>query len=55
MSPSTTLPTQIYIWFDSPERGFVARTSAAIIVLLGFLVLMNAMAVYFRKRFERKW
>jgi phosphate transport system permease protein len=55
MSPSTTLPTQIYIWFDSPERGFVARTSAAIIVLLGFLVVMNAMAVYFRKRFERKW
>jgi phosphate transport system permease protein len=55
MSPSTTLPTQIFIWFDSPERGFVARTSAAIIVLLGFLVLMNAMAVFFRKRFERKW
>ena len=55
MSPSTTLPTQIYIWFDSPERGFVARTSAAIIVLLGFLVLMNAMAVFLRKRFERKW
>jgi phosphate transport system permease protein len=55
MSPSTTLPTQIYIWFDSPERGFVARTSAAIIVLLGFLILMNAMAVFFRKRFERKW
>jgi phosphate transport system permease protein len=55
MSPSTTLPTQIYIWFDSPERGFVARTSAAIIVLLGFLILMNAMAVFFRRRFERKW
>jgi phosphate transport system permease protein len=55
MTPSTALPTQIYIWFDSPERGFVARTSAAIMVLLGFLVLMNAMAVYFRKRFERKW
>jgi phosphate transport system permease protein len=55
MSPSTTLPTQIYIWFDSPERGFVARTSAAIIVLLGFLVLMNALAVFLRKRFERKW
>ena len=42
MSPSTALPTQIFIWFDSPERGFVARTSAAIIVLLGFLILMNA-------------
>jgi phosphate transport system permease protein len=55
MSPSTALPTQIFIWFDSPERGFVARTSAAIIVLLGFLILMNALAVFFRKRFERKW
>ena len=55
MAPSTALPTQIYIWFDSPERGFVARTSAAIIVLLGFLILMNAMAVFFRRRFERKW
>ena len=55
MSPSTALPTQIFIWFDSPERGFVARTSAAIIVLLGFLILMNAMAVFFRRRFERKW
>ena len=55
MSPSTALPTQIFIWFDSPERGFVARTSAAIIVLLGFLILMNALAVFFRKRFEGKW
>jgi phosphate transport system permease protein len=55
MAPSTSLPTQIFIWFDSPERGFVARTSAAIIVLLGFLIVMNAMAVFLRKRFERKW
>ena len=54
-APSTALPTQIFIWFDSPERGFVARTSAAIIVLLGFLIVMNALAVFFRKRFERKW
>jgi phosphate transport system permease protein len=55
MSPSTSLPTQIFIWFDSPERGFVARTSAAIIVLLGFLIMMNALAVYLRRRFERQW
>ena len=55
MAPSTALPTQIFLWFDSPERGFVARTSAAIIVLLGFLIVMNAMAVFLRKRFERKW
>ena len=54
-NPSTALPTQIYIWADSPERGFTSRTSAAIVVLLGFLVTMNAIAIYMRKRFERKW
>ncbi|MDO9126582.1 MAG: ABC transporter permease subunit, partial [Parvibaculum sp.] len=54
-NPSTALPTQIYIWADSPVRGFTSRTSAAIIVLLGFLVCMNAIAIYMRKRFERKW
>ncbi|MCW9041922.1 MAG: phosphate ABC transporter permease PstA [Pseudopelagicola sp.] len=52
---STALPTQIFIWADSPERGFVSRTSAAILVLLGFLVMMNAIAIYFRQKFERKW
>ncbi|MEX2519626.1 MAG: phosphate ABC transporter permease PstA [Paracoccaceae bacterium] len=55
MSPSTALPTQIFIWADSPERGFVSRTSAAILVLLAFLITMNAIAVFLRKRFERKW
>ncbi|GAB4230436.1 MAG: hypothetical protein Kow0032_12240 [Methyloligellaceae bacterium] len=55
LDPATALPTQIYSWADSPERGFVSRTSAAILVLLGFLVLMNAVAIFFRQRFERKW
>ena len=54
-SASTALPTQIYIWADSPERGFVSRTSAAILVLLGFLVLMNGLAVLLRNKFERRW
>ncbi len=53
--PSTALPTQIYIWADSPERGFVSRTSAAILVLLGFLIVMNTIAVFLRQRFERRW
>ena len=53
--PSTVLPVQIYLWADSPERAFVERTSAAIMVLLGFLVLMNAIAIYLRKKFERRW
>lgn len=53
--PATVLPVQVYIWADSPERAFVEKTSAAILVLLGFLVLMNAVAVLLRKRFERRW
>jgi phosphate transport system permease protein len=53
--PSTALPVQVYLWADSPERAFVERTSAAIIVLLGFLITMNAAAVFLRKRFERRW
>jgi len=52
---ATALPTQIFIWADSPERGFVSRTSAAILVLLGFLVFMNALAIFLRNRFERNW
>ena len=52
---ATALPTQIFIWADSPERGFVSRTSAAILVLLGFLVTMNAIAIYLRNTFERSW
>ncbi len=53
--PSTALPVQIYLWADSPERAFVERTSAAIIVLLAFLIAMNAAAVILRKRYERRW
>ena len=53
--PSTVLPVQIYLWADSPERAFVERTSAAIMVLLAFLICMNALAVILRKRFERRW
>ena len=52
---ATALPTQIFIWADSPERGFVSRTSAAILVLLGFLITMNAIAIFLRQRFERRW
>lgn len=55
MDPATVLPVQIYLWADSPERAFVAKTSAAIMVLLAFLVLMNAAAVLLRKKFERRW
>ncbi|MBR9985316.1 MAG: phosphate ABC transporter permease PstA [Desulfosarcina sp.] len=53
--PSTVLPVQIYLWADSPERAFVERTSAAIMVLLAFLITMNALAVVLRRRFEKRW
>ena len=53
--PSTALPVQIFLWADSPERAFTERTSAATLVLLGFLILMNTTAVILRKKFERKW
>ena len=52
---ATSLPVQIFLWADSPEKGFVERTSAAIIVLLVFLVLMNLLAVYLRRKLERRW
>ncbi|MBI1181839.1 MAG: phosphate ABC transporter permease PstA [Alphaproteobacteria bacterium] len=55
MDPATALPVQIYIWSGLPERGFVALTSAAIMILLAFLLTMNATAVILRKRFERRW
>lgn len=55
LDPASALPVQIYLWADSPERAFAERTSAAIIVLLGFLLLMNAVAILLRKRFERRW
>jgi len=53
--PATVLPVQIYLWADSPERAFMERTSAAIIVLLVFLCIMNAGAIFLRKHFERRW
>jgi phosphate transport system permease protein len=53
--PSTVLPVQIFLWADAPERAFVEKTSAAIMVLLGFLALMNMAAVLLRKRFEIRW
>ena len=55
LDPSTVLPVQIFLWADSPERAFLERTSAAIMVLLAFLITMNALAVILRRRFERRW
>ncbi|MCF6235570.1 MAG: phosphate ABC transporter permease PstA [Gammaproteobacteria bacterium] len=53
--PATVLPVQIFLWADSPERAFVEKTSAAIMVLLAFLITMNSLAIFLRKRFEKRW
>jgi len=55
MDAATVLPVQVFLWADSPERGFVEKTSAAIMVLLAFLVAMNALAIYLRQKFEIRW
>ena len=54
-APATVLPVQIFLWSDEIDRGFVERTSAAIIVLLAFLLVMNGVAIYLRNRFENRW
>lgn len=55
LDPATVLPVQIYLWADSPEVAFRERTAAAIMVLLAFLVIMNLLAVWLRKKFEKRW
>jgi phosphate transport system permease protein len=53
--PATVLPVQIFLWSDEVSRGFVEKTSAAIIVLLVFLLAMNGLAIYLRNKFETRW
>ncbi|MDH3240265.1 MAG: phosphate ABC transporter permease PstA [Alphaproteobacteria bacterium] len=55
MDPATALPVQVYLWADSPERAFVEKTAAATLVLLVFLLAMNGLAIFLRKKFERRW
>ena len=54
-APSSVLPVQIFLWSDEVDRAFVEKTSAAIIVLLVFLLAMNGLAIYLRNRFEQRW
>ena len=55
VDPSASLPVQVYLWSELAERGFVEKTSATIMILLTFLITMNAFAVYLRQKFERRW
>ena len=55
IDPSASLPVQVYLWSESAERGFVEKTSATIMMLLSFLIVMNFVAVYLRQKFEKRW
>ena len=55
VDPSSSLPVQVYLWSESAERGFVEKTSATIMILLTFLMMMNFLAVYLRQKFEKRW
>jgi len=54
-APAGALPSLIYIWENASERAFHERTAAAILVLLAFMIVMNAAAILLRRRFERRW
>ena len=54
-APASVMPVQIYLWASSPEAGFAEKTSAAILVLLALLLVMNALAIWLRKKFEVRW
>jgi phosphate transport system permease protein len=54
-APATVLPMQVFLWSDDVQRGFVEKTSAAIMVLMLVLIAMNSLAIYLRNRFERRW
>ncbi|MCO6409383.1 MULTISPECIES: phosphate ABC transporter permease PstA [Hoeflea] len=53
--PAAALPVQVYNWTQRGDPAFIERASGAIIVLLIFLLVMNAIAILLRRRFERRW
>jgi phosphate transport system permease protein len=55
VEPTGALPSLVYIWENASERAFHERTAAAILVLLAFMIVMNAAAIFLRRRFERRW
>lgn len=55
MDPATALPVQVYAWASRSDPAFIERSAGAIIVLLGFLLVMNVAAILLRRRFERRW
>lgn len=55
LDQATVMPVQVFLWADSPEIAFAERTSLCILVLLAFMIVMNATAILIRKKFERRW
>lgn len=52
---ATVMPAQIFTWAGMPERAYIERTAAGVLVLLGILLFLNAIAIYLRKKYTRKW
>jgi phosphate transport system permease protein len=55
LDPAAAMPVQIYLWASSPELGFIEKTSTGILVLLAILMMMNALAIHLRQRYELRW
>lgn len=55
LEPATTMPVQIFLWADNPQAAFAEKTAGCIVVLLMVLLALNSMAIYIRRRFERRW
>ena len=53
--PATAMPVQIFLWAGSPERGFAEKTASAILVLIVLLLVLNALAIWLRRKYERRW
>lgn len=55
MDAATVMPAQLFTWAGMPERMYIEKTAAGIMVLLTILISLNAIAIYLRKKFEVKW
>jgi phosphate transport system permease protein len=55
LGPFTALPVQIYNWTSQPQEDFVKLAATGIIVLLGMLLTLNALAIWLRNRYQRQW
>ena len=52
---ATVMPAQLFTWAGMPERMYIEKTAAGIMVLLTVLISLNGLAIYLRKKLEVKW